>query len=234
MINHLTQSALYAMTASITIVSLAFLMFFIAEPAISHGQNDTATFYIRQQITDETSFLVDPTDVTMAGGINGVTGGNATGTTQFVVTTNNTAGYRVDIAYEDLDTDGEAMLGDASGDNAIRDYDGDVVGEPSYNWTASTAAQFAYSVSASNTPDADQSFKSNGTNACNTGSTDAGGLHCWKAPDTGAFTIIDRSSSAVTGATSTIFFKIVVPSAATPVPQAETYTATATLSLYAN
>lgn len=228
---HLSQSATYALVASCTVLSLLFTAFFFAEPVISHGQADTATFYIRQTITDESSFLVDPSNITMSGGINGVTGGQATGTTQFVVQSNNSAGYRVDIAFENNGTP-EAMIGDETASEAIRDYGGDVAGQPSYNLTASTAAQFAYTVMSSTTADTDLSFIDNGA-ACNAAGSQTANK-CWKAPDTAAFTIVDRSSAAVTGATSTITFNVTVPSGATPVPQAETYTATATLSLYVN
>lgn len=228
MTKDLVQPALYAFVASVTAVSMLFFAFFIAEPSISHGQADTDTFYIRQTITDESSFLVAPTNVTMVGDLNGVTGGNSTGTTQFVVQSNNTAGYYVEIDFFDNGTP-EAMLGDASDSEALRNYGGDVGGEPSVGLTASTASQFAYTITSSSTSDTDASFFNNGA-ACN-----AGGLQtipCWKAPSTTAFRIVDTTAAAVTGATSTIQFNINVPSGATPVPQAETYTATATLSLF--
>ncbi len=234
-LKHLSHSASYAVLASLMILSLVLSFFFIAEPAISYGQSDTATFTIKQTITDETSFLVPPTNVVATGTINGVTGGTATGTTVFAVISNNAAGYRVDIAFADSDLDRISMRGDTSGGSEIHDYSGDVAGQPSYNFTASTSAQLAYTVSSVTTADTDNSFLSNGTNACNTGSTDGGGLHCWKSASTTApFTIIDRNTSAVSGATSTIKFVVIVPSGATPIPQAETYTATATLSLYIN
>lgn len=231
---HLSQSAVYAVMASLMIVSLLLSFFFVVEPTISYGQADTATFTIKQTITDETSFLVNPSNVVASGTINGVTGGTATGTTDFSVISNNANGYRVDIAFADADADGTIMRGNISLGDEIHDYGGDTGGQPSYNYSASTSAQFAYTVSSVTTLDTDQSFLSNGTNACNTGSTDAGGLHCWKSPDTSAFTIIDRDSAAPAGATSTLTFNIVVPSGATPVPEAQTYTATATLSLYIN
>ena len=229
---HLSQSAFYALLASATIVSMLFMGFFLAEPSISHGQVDTATFTVRQQITGETSFLVDPSNIAMTGTISGITGGQATGTTQFVVQSNNAAGYRVDIAFTDENADGEMMEGETSDGGEIRDYDGDVTGQPSYGYTASSAAQFAYTVTSSTSADTDPSFLNN-TSACNAGGTQTANT-CWKAPDTAAFTIEDRNSAAVSGATSTITFNVTVPNAATPVPQAEFYTATATLSLYTN
>lgn len=224
------QSVVNSGISASIIVTLLFAGFFIVEPSISHGQSDTATFRVRQTITDETSFLVDPSNVTMNGGINGLTGGNATGSSRFVVRSNNSTGYYVEMAYYN-NTGAYAMLGDRTASEALRDYGGDVTGQPSYNFTASTAAQFAYTVNSSTTADTDDSFLNNGSNTCNTGATQTFGK-CWKAPAVAAFRIIDRNTSASNGATSTIYFKVNVPSSPVPIPSAETYTATATLSLF--
>jgi hypothetical protein len=225
----LSQAALQALVSASLIVTLLFAGFIAAEPRISHGQSDQKTFRVRQTITDETSFLVAPSNVTMAGSISGITGGTATGSSKFVVKSNNSTGYYVEIAYFD-NTGAQAMLGDKDAGEQLRDYDGDVTGEPSYNFTASTAAQFAYTVNSSTTADTDASFKNNGS-ACNAGSTQTFGK-CWKKPTTSAFRIVSRSTSATAGATSTLYFKVHVPSGAVPIPTAQTYTATATLSVF--
>lgn len=227
-------SAGYAFVSAVTIVMMAFIGFILVEPQVGHSQE---TFTIRQTITDETTFSTTPTNVTMAGDISGITGGNSTGTTQFAVQSNNATGYLVTIQFEN-DDPGQlyAMLGDITGSNGIRDYENDSGGEPSYNFgTTTDAAVFAYTVTSTTTDDTDSSFANNGVNSCNDGSeTDWTEDVCWKAPTTTnglPFNIIDRDSAAITGATSTIKFRVHVPPNASPTPTAETYTATATLSL---
>ena len=224
-----SQAAVQSIMTTVLIISLLFAGFMIAEPRISHGQVDTATFRVRQTITDETSFLVDPANVTMSQSLNGLTGGNASGSSRFVVKSNNASGYYVDIAFFN-NAGAHAMYGDEDGGEQLRDYSGNTGGVPSYNFTASTAAQFAYTVNSTTSSDTDSSFLNNGT-ACETGATQTA-TKCWKAPLTSAYRIINRTTAATTGATSTIYFKVNVPSGATPVPTAQTYTATATLSLY--
>jgi len=235
-LQRITKSAGFAFVSAITIVMMAFIGFIIAEPQVGHTQE---TFTIRQTITDETTFSTTPTNVVMAGNISGITGGNSTGTTQFAVQSNNATGYLVTIAFEN-DDPGQlyAMLGDTTGSNAIADYENDDTNEPSFGFgTTSDAAVFAYTVTSTTTTDTDNSFANNTVNACNEpdgGSPDWTEDVCWKAPTTTSgvpFNIIDRSSAAITGATSTIKFRVHVPPNASPVPTAETYTATATLTL---
>lgn len=233
-LQHISASAGYALITASLVVTLILTGFFFAEPQISHSQVDTSDFTITQTIVDETSFTTPAVDVIMNGaGINGVTGGQATGTTQFVVASNNATGYRVEIEFEDNFTT-SAMLGHDGLDTSILNYEGDVAGEPSYGFTTSASAQFAYTVTATTSSDLDQSFLSNGSNTCNTGASQYPiGEYCWKAPSsTAAFQIIDRGTAASAGATSTLTFTVHVPSGAVPVPSAQDYTATATLSLY--
>ncbi len=226
------ESATQAVVAALLAVALLGLSFFVVEPRISHGQADTTPdFRIRQTILDETSFLVDPANVTMGGSIAGLSGGAATGTTSYVVRSNNASGYYVEIDFFD-NAGPYAMRGDEDGGAQIRDYSGDVSGEPSYNLTASTASQFAYSNYSSTTSDTDDSFLNNGSNSCNSlGGTQTVGK-CWKAPSTTGFRIVDRNNAAVYGATSTLYFRVRVPSSPNPIPTAQTYTATATLSVF--
>ncbi|MBP6881545.1 MAG: hypothetical protein KBC35_02885 [Candidatus Pacebacteria bacterium] len=230
-ITRLTQPMFYAIVASVVIVTLLLVAFFTMEPRIGHAV-DSNDFRIRQTITDETSFLVQPSNVTMIGSISGVTGGTANGSTTFAVISNNADGYTVSIAYEN-NPGLYAMRGDTTDSEAIRDYSGTLSGgmQPSYNFTASTAAQFAYTVDSTTDGDTDQSFRDNGS-ACNQAGGTGNSL-CWMAPSTTAYTIVDRGSSANTGATSTISFRVVVPSGSDPAVTADTYTATATLTLLA-
>lgn len=227
-IHHLSRSAVYALIASTTAIALLVAAFFAVEPVVGHTANP---FTIKQTISDETSFLVEPSNVTMDGTITGVTGGTANGSTTFAVQSNNDTGYTVSIKFDyQSGTYNSAMVGDTTLSEAIRDFDDTAGGgEPVQTFTASTAAQFGYNVTSVNSGDTDQSFWNNAGTCNSVAGTDDG--TCWKAPSSTDFLIVDRGSSAVTGATSTIYFKVVVPSGSSPAVTADTYTATATLTL---
>ena len=207
----------------IMIISALFLA---VEPQITQGQS--SEFSVSQVITSENAFAVEPTDISMTGSIAGLTGGQATGTTDFAVQSNNSSGYYVEIAFENNGTD-QVMLGEVSASEAIRNYGGDAAGpQPSRGYVSSSSAQFAYTVTSDFSSDTAQSFFHDGA-TCNAGVSQA--VTCWKSPDTSAFEIVRRTGPALTRATSTIMFNVTVPSGATPIVQSDTYTATATLSL---
>lgn len=223
---HYLKSIEQSAIATFLIVALVAVTFFIAEPKV--GQSATSgPFTIKQTITGEISFTTNASNVTMNGDLNGVTGGTANGTTSAVVTTNNSAGYTMTIAFANNSTD-NAMLGESSLSTAIRDYPASS-SEPTYGfYTSSSSSVFGYSVTASSTSDLDQSFKQSGT-TCNAGSTVTPGI-CWMEPTTSSFQIINRTSAATTGATTTISFKVHVPNAPSPAVVTDVYTATATLT----
>lgn len=212
-----------ALQSAIAISMIAVLLFVVLEPVVSRSASATDTFRITQQITEEISFLVAAADVTMAGAIGGVTGGNATGTTFAVVRTNSNGGYVMDIHFDN----NPAMRGSSTGSTAIKDYG--TTTEPSFNFVASTSAQFGYTVSASTTADLDPSFKDNGIGTCNSGGTDTVG-RCWKGPTTADFRVINRSTAASTGATTTFMFVVNVPNNPSPAVDEDYYIATATLT----
>jgi hypothetical protein len=219
----------FAIGASVVIVMLSFISFIMAEPQISHSQDATSEFFVRTTILGEATFLVEPTDVIATGTINGITGGNATGTTQFVVQSNSAGGHYVTISF--FDNPGQyAMYGDNTQFEDIFDYNFGGA-EPTYGFTPEPNASFAYTVTSTSPGDTDDSFDHNGVNACDTPGTDGDGT-CWMTPSTSQFRIVDTSGPAPNGATSSIQFRVNVPSGASPAVGAGTYTATATLSLY--
>jgi hypothetical protein len=222
------QTAIQALIASALIVAMLALSYFIIEPQVGRAQDTSGPFTITQQIIGETSFIVDAVNTTMVGSLNGITGGTANGSTTVAVRTNSPTGYTMDITFFDNGTD-NAMLGSSTASEAIRDYPA-VGGQPTFLFsTASTSAVFAYTVSALDSSDLDQSFLDDGNN-CN---TDSGftAERCWMEPMTTAFQIIDRSTSAPTGATSTLHFRVHVPNNPTPGVVVDMYIATATLTV---
>jgi hypothetical protein len=223
-------AAVQALVASSVVFALLGLSFFLAEPKVGRAQDTSGPFTISQVITGETSFVVDAVNTTLTGSLNGITGGTANGSTTVVVQTNSNTGYTMDIAFFDNGSP-QAMEGRTTGENTIRDYP--VTGSvPTYSFsTASTSAVFGYTVTAANTSDLDQSFLNNGTDTCNTGTGRASYDQCWMEPTVSTFQIIDRDSAAVTGATTTLHFRVHVPNNPTPGIVADTYTATATLTV---
>src|SRR3989344_3690219 len=90
-------------------------------------------------------------------------------------------------------------------------------------------AMLAYTVSAVDSADLDQSFLDSGA-ACNTGSGYTADS-CWMEPLTTNFQVIDRDTDATTGATSTLHFRVHVPNNPTPGVVVDMYIATATLTV---
>ena len=210
--------ALMCTIAAVTVLTLSFM---ILEPTVSRAQASN-TFAVRQTITAEISFLATSSAVTMNGSIAGITGGNATGTTQVVVQTNSAGGYNMTLAFSGT----PAMRGDATANTGIVNYGTTSV--PTYNFFASSSAVFAFNVSASNSPDVATAFKNNGT-VCNSGAT-VSLANCWMGPSTTPMVIINRTVAATTSATTTLQFRVNVPNNPNPALQSDTYTATATLT----
>lgn len=217
--------------ATTLIVAVVLTGYFFAEPRVGRAQDTSGPFTISQEIIGETSFIVDAVNTTLTGSLNGITGGTANGSTTVVVQTNSPTGYTMDIAFFDNGTP-QTMMGELTGSSGIRDYPvaGGTSGTPTFLFsTASTSAVFAYTVSAADSSDLDPSFLDNGS-ACGAGS----GFsveRCWMEPATSTYQIIDRDTDAVSGATSTLHFRVHVPNNPTPGLVVDTYTATATLTV---
>lgn len=215
--------------ATVAVLALVVLVS-AGEPIISRAVNDQ--FTITQEVTSEISFLTTANDVTMNGAIAGLTGGTANGSTQVVVTTNDTSGYTMTIVA----SSSPAMQGDATS-GEIPDYTPATGGVPDYSFSVpANTAEFGYTVSASTTSDLAQKFLDNGSNTCGTGSVDTNGSDtCWYGLSTTATSTINRSSeTTASGATTTIYFRTQIQSDPSPAVPEDTYTATTTLTAVTN
>ena len=226
---HLLYSAKNAFVAAALIVALGIVSFFAFEPTLSSATSNPHDFTVSQTITNEVSFLVEAGDVTMVSSIAGLTGGYATGTTVASVNTNNTTGYTMTLSFSTT----TAMP--ASSTAAINNYTPAVANVPDFQWVNNAsggAAEFGYTVRASTSSEVDPSFMSNGTDTCNTGSTESDD-RCWLNPSTTPERII-YSSAQNSNSTTTIKFKVAVPSNPSPALPSATYVATGTLTATTN
>ncbi len=233
---HLLYSAKNALVATALIFALGMFSFFAFEPSV--GQAITSNnFTVTQQITNEISFLVQPSNVTMVGSIAGLTGGYATGTTVVSVNTNNTTGYNMTLHFA-TNSRPHAMVAsstDASSAYIANYTQAGGVGVPDYNWadnTSGQSAEFGYSVNASTSAEVAQAFKNNGS-SCNQSAGSPSVDHCWLNPTTTPQVIIN--SSAPNGSsTTTLKFKVAVPNAPSPALPSGYYVATGTLTAVTN
>lgn len=225
---HFIQAARSALVATLILALVALFSYFVLEPTVSRSA--TSDFEVSQTITDEISFKVNMPNVTMNGSIGGLTGGYATGTGSAVVETNDPDGYNMSISFANA----TSMQGNTTS-GVIDDYTPTTPGTPDYEWQDNPAngrAQFGFTVTASTSADVADNFKDNGS-ACGSGSSSAN--KCWMNGSTTDFTIVNRTSgSADSGATTTIKFKVAIPSNPSPAIPADIYVATATLTALNN
>jgi hypothetical protein len=209
--------------AALVITALFAISFFTVEPQVGRAIDDT--FIVTQQITDEISFLVNANDVTMVGTIQGLTGGYATGTTVAVVRSNDPQGYTMTLQFSST----TAMS--ASSSAAINNYTPTAAGVPDFSWVDNSSgqpAEFGYTVRASTTGEVDPTFRNDGS-GCNTGSNETDD-HCWINPTSTVAETIISTTGPVLSSTTTIKFKVAVPSNPSPALPAAFYVATATLT----
>src|SRR3989344_3313370 len=203
----------HTFVSSVLIAVLMASSYFLIEPQVGRAQDTSGPFTISQVITGETSFIVDAVNTTLSGSLNGITGGTANGSTTVVVQTNSPTGYTMDIAFYDNGT-GQTMLGEVTDSSSIIDYPASS-SEPTFLFsTASTAALFAYTVSAADSSDLDQSFLDNGS-ACNTGSGYTAD-RCWMEPATTPSQIRAHPTRAVPGSRSSFLSRFYLQKTPSP------------------
>ncbi len=221
---HFIKSVANSSLAAMLTLTVLFATFLVLEPTV--GRSATDTFEVTQTITDETSFVLSANDVTMSPqNIAGLTGGRASGTTTVRVRTNNATGFNMTIAFSST----TAMTRDGGG-GTIRNYNPATINVPDYTFGSEVYGQFAYTVIASTSNDLDTSFRDNGAGAC-AASTGNLASTCWLNPSTTAKQVILTSAASQTsGSTTTIAFRVDVPSNPVPSIPEGVYTATATLT----
>lgn len=236
-VSHFINSVWASAVAASLAILLLLLSYFILEPVVSRAQSDV--FEVSQTIISELSFAASTSDVVMSPSINGLTGGYASGSTQARIRTNNSTGYELRIRFgTSTGVTNNIMWGDVN-NGSIGNYAPTAPGTPDYNFsdpTSGTPSKFAFTVLASTSDDVTGSFEDNGSNTCG---SEAGGSftvgRCWMAPTTTAFQIIDSSAATPdSGATSTIQFKVAVPSSPNPALPNDIYVATVTLTAVTN
>ena len=211
--------------ASFIILILGFILL---EPAISLGASATAGFTVSQNVTIELAIVAAPTNVVLAPTLGGLTGGVSNGSTQFVVKTNDHAGYQVSL----MASSSLGMIGNASSSNYIPAYSPSVAGVPDYTYASTSGkANFGYTVEASTTSDVSQAFRENGT-TCNTGTIHTNPNVCWIGATSTQFMIVNRNiPTPPNGATTTIKFRVAIVGTPNPVLPDDIYTATMTLTM---
>ncbi len=119
----------------------------------------------------------------------------------------------------------------ASSSAYINNYTPASAGVPDFAWIdniSGQSAEFGYTVRASTTGEVDPSFRNNGS-ACNTGASETNDA-CWLNPTSTVAETIISTTAPVLSSTTTIKFKVAVPSSPSPALPAAFYVATATLT----
>ena len=190
---------------------------------IATGESASASFSLKagyQQMQESYLALTASADVVLSPSIGGLTGGTSNGSTSVTATTDNAAGYQLTISAEN----NPAMQ---KGVDSIEDYA--PAGDPDFIFaTSSTNAYFGYSPEGS---DIVSRFKDNGSDTCNTGSSDTA-LACWDGLSTSDVVISQSASSNHPSGTETsVRFRVDVGGSVGLVPG--DYIATTTLTLIA-
>ena len=187
------------------------------------GTSSSPTYQLKggyQQMQETYIAISAPGNVTMLPNIPSVGGGVADGVAVWTVTTDDPAGYTMNIA---------SSLAPAlrSGANSFADY---VPGgaNPDFTFTtAAASANFGFSPEGS---DIVQKYKDNGT-SCNAGALDSGSA-CWSGLSTTVNTIVTRTTpNHPSGTATTVRFR--AASGASNTQPGGSYTATSTLTVIA-
>ena len=172
-----------------------------------------------QQNFDVYLSVTQPANVTMSPAIGGLTGGTANGSTNFIVTTDDPAGYSVTIAA----STSPALV---TATDSFADYV-PVGANPDFTFTnAASASSFAFSVKGADTA---ARFLDDGASNCGTGSSQTAGA-CWDGLSTVAKTFLNRTSSnQPSGTVTTLNFR--AASGSSHVQSSGTYVATTTITV---
>jgi len=210
-----------------TAALVAALLFVLLEPAVSYGNQIT----ISQTVTTEVAFTTNASNVSMAPALGGITGGTASGATQFAVATNDITGYIVTIQA----SSSVGMIGIASSTNSIPAYVSAVPGVPDFAFTVpANKAYFGYTVNASTTSDLAQNFLNDGA-TCGTGALRTALAQCWIAATSTPYIVLNRNTPTTAGApaTSTVAFQVTINANPNPTIPNDIYVATTTLTAIA-
>ena len=171
-----------------------------------------------QQMDNSYLSVTPASSVALAPSIGGLTGGTSTGSTSFIVTTNDPAGYTATIAA----SSSPALM---SGSNSFSDY-APAGSNPDFAFVNSPSnSSFGFSPEGN---DIDARFKNDGVSACHTGSNTSGA--CWDGLSTSPKTILTRNSpNDPSGTLTTVRFEAV--SGSSHIQPDGTYYATSTITI---